>query len=381
MKKIIILSLLFIFALMQITTAQVISEPFNSQSLNQKRKIVIYIPDNYDSKETYPLLVVLDAENLMEPTIANARYYDYARDMPASIIVGVFNEKKDVAIDENVGVPYEESARFFEFIARELIPYIESKYPINNFRTMIASDQAASFANYFLLKENSIFNAYISINPKPLQKVNSSIADLLSQTQQTLFYYMATTDLDSETFYKNTIDLNTQIRSKSPSDEVEYYFEDFTGSSPTSVALTSIPRAFDLIFNIYKPISVKEHKEKIQPMKEDIFNYLSNKYDLIEKKLNIKKKPLMNDIMAVYTVIIRKKDWNSLLSLSEYLNENGYEKTAMPSFFLAEYYEEIGEPKKSLRSYQKAYTQQMIDFITTDLINERMNALKSDFGL
>ena len=52
-------------------------------------------------------------------------------------------------------------------------------------------------------------------------------------------------------------------------------------------------------------------------------------------------------------------------------------KTAMPSYFMAEYYEKTSDYKKALKTYQKAYTEQDIDFITGDLITDKINQLKS----
>ena len=49
----------------------------------------------------------------------------------------------------------------------------------------------------------------------------------------------------------------------------------------------------------------------------------------------------------------------------------------MPNFFLAEYYEKMGDDKKALKTYQKAYTEPNIDFITGDLINERISHLQA----
>ena len=53
----------------------------------------------------------------------------------------------------------------------------------------------------------------------------------------------------------------------------------------------------------------------------------------------------------------------------------------LPNFFLAEYYEKTEDYKKALKVYQKSYTESNIDFITGDLITERINALKSNRNL
>jgi len=108
-----------------------------------------------------------------------------------------------------------------------------------------------------------------------------------------------------------------------------------------------------------------------------IFEYLENKYNTIEEYFGVKKKPTLNDIMADYTAIKGAADWPSLKKLSKYVEDNGYAKTAMPSYFMAEYYEKTSDYKKALKTYQKAYTEQDIDFITGDLITDKINQLKS----
>lgn len=378
MKKIILSLIAFIF--LQQSYAQLISESFGSQKLNDKRQIAIYLPDNYHKDQSYPLFVVLDADYMMEPVIANARCFAYFENMPNSIIVGVYNQNNDVFVSEDIGFPMNEAALFYEFLSSELIPYISGKYSVNGFTGIIASGESANFANYYLLKEKSIFNAFLSINPELVHQVVESLPSQFQTLNQQVFYYMATTNLNDENHYKKVSELDSSVKNKGTNESIDYYYEDFIGSSPNAVTLTAIPRAFDLLFDAYKPITVKEHREKIVPLSENIFGYLKDKYDNIYNTLKIRKKPSLNDIMAVYSVILRKEDWTSLLQLSEFVKDNGYKDTAMPNFLLAEYYEEIGEPKKALRAYQSAYTEKGIDFINPDLINERITALKTDFG-
>jgi tetratricopeptide (TPR) repeat protein len=49
-------------------------------------------------------------------------------------------------------------------------------------------------------------------------------------------------------------------------------------------------------------------------------------------------------------------------------------------YFEGEYYEQMGEPKKALKTFEKAFLMDEIDFLTKELALEKMDALKADFG-
>ena len=167
------------------------------------------------------------------------------------------------------------------------------------------------------------------------------------------------------------------MRSAPVHESVEYHFVDFKGSSVNAAKLQGIAQALDMCFDIYKPIGGKEFKTQMETLETGIYEYLENKYNTIYKQLGVKKVPILNDVRATYTAINSSQDWESLKKLAKYVESNGYLKTAMPNFFLAEYYEKMGDDKKALKTYQKAYTEPNIDFITGDLINERITHLQA----
>ena len=49
-------------------------------------------------------------------------------------------------------------------------------------------------------------------------------------------------------------------------------------------------------------------------------------------------------------------------------------------YYLALYYEEIGEPKKAMRIFQGAYDKEEVGFITLDLMLDMADKIKQDFG-
>lgn len=374
MKKILFLIVLLSF---QNNFGQLVSEEFTSRILNGKRKIVTYLPDKFDKKEAYPLLVVLNAGSLLEPVISSARYFDHLESMPKTIIVGVYNEAEDVTADPQSSGVTPQMADFLNFIGGELVPYIQGKYILNSFKGIIANEEAGFLATHFSLGETPFFNAFILLNPMVHKYIYSSDNQPFKNSKTKLFHYIATSNLlDNPDAYENTKELDNTLKTNGLPENVTHYLEDFTGSSSEAVVLTGIARAFDLLFDSYRPISVKEFREKILPLGSDFVPYLTEKYAKIETELGIKKKPSINDIMAIYQASLQKEDWNSLSQLSDFVKDNGYSKTAMPNFFLGEFYEKTGDNKRAFRTYQKAYSEPSIDFINQKIINERLEKVK-----
>ena len=384
MKK--LCTLLIAILMAQSIFAQISNETFTSGTTGNRQKLGIYKPAGYTDKQTYPLIVVLNANTLIEPVVTAVRYYEQFQEMPKCIVVGVFDEKlEDVAVIDEVGRPMNESARYFEFISSELVPYIQGKYPIADFKGIVASEEAGFLINYYLLSPKSPFSMYVSLNPTVIPRMAPEFATALaagpSKNQHRLYYYMATADVENKLNYDKAINFEKGLRSMPVHQSVVYRFADMKGSSINSAKLQGIAQAFDECFDIYKPIGGKEYKTQMETLSNNIFEYLENKYNTIEQYIGLKKKPLLNDVMATYTAIKSAADWESLRKLAKYVETNGYVKTAMPNFFLAEYYEKTEDYKKALKTYQKSYTEPSIDFITADLINERINALKTNRNL
>ena len=377
MKK--ISTLLLVLLALPNVFAQFTTENFSSGKLNRSQKIGIYKPANYSDKQSYPLLVVLDAETLLEPVITMAKYYEQYQEMPKCIIVGVFGTKlEDVAIIDEVARPMNESARFFEFISTELVPYMQGKFPIAEMKGIIGAEAAGFLINYYMLSEKPVFNMYVSLNPVTIPRMGEQFAEALALGfKKRMFYYMAVADVENKLNYDTAIRFQQAMRSTPAHESVQYYFSDMKGEAVNRAKLEGLAEAFDKCFDVYKPIGGKEFKTKMETLNSGIFEYLENKYNTIEEYFGVKKKPTLNDIMADYTAIKVAADWPSLKKLSKYVEDNGYAKTAMPSYFMAEYYEKTSDYKKALKTYQKAYTEQDIDFITGDLITDKINQLKS----
>jgi hypothetical protein len=158
-----------------------------------------------------------------------------------------------------------------------------------------------------------------------------------------------------------------------------YAFDQYDQANEVSVATYGIGKAWERTFEIFKPISPQEYREKILTSEEPLFNYLEQKYQTIEQLFGFRQEVALNDIMAIYAGCRKKGDVESLKPLSDLCKE-AFPDTMLGFYFEGEYYEQTGEPKKALRTFEKAFGMKEIDFLTRDMALEKMDALKADFG-
>ena len=371
--------LLFSLLLLLTTTAgaQVTSENLGSKDMDGTRKVTIVLPDGYDKRDKYPLFVVLNASRLLEPTVTTMRYFSRTGEMPPSIIVGVYNNEDDVAVPEETGVPFNETAVFFEFIGQELIPRIQSKYATNGFKGIIADGEAANFIKYYLLKENSLFNAYVSLSPNVMEKITTSIPEQLASFKTPIFYYLGWTQEEDNATLKKITDLDKLMKIK----ELEhsfYFSQEFPKITTSTVSLTGISEALNLFFEEYRPITMREYAEKVLKVQNNTTQYIQDKYKKIKELYGIDKEPLLEDVKAIYAAILKNADFESLPILIKYIKPY-YKDTALPDYLEGDYYIRIQEPQKAFRSLQRAYGAKEIDFVTKELVSQSLEKLQKEY--
>lgn len=147
-----------------------------SQILNETRNIYIQLPASYNPNKNkkYPVVFILDGEIFL-PTVSSVQNYYSGGFTPEMVLVGISNEKNRIrdlttsTITTNYGIPFNEkngkADKFNEFIEKELIPYIEKKYPVTNFRTLIGHSYGGLFTIRTLINHPYLFANYIAIDP------------------------------------------------------------------------------------------------------------------------------------------------------------------------------------------------------------------------
>lgn len=378
--------LIYFFALIgciQLSSSQVIYEPFESVKLGETREVKIQLPRGYDANEdkNYPVILVLDGDYLFEAVAGNVDYYSYWEDMPESIVVGinqVESRSSDIMYSEQNSLPIESGAAFFEFIGMELLPFLDSTYRTVDFRVIIGHGETANFINYYLLKPTPLFQAYVSISPDLSPDMSNYLSEKLAKTEGKIFYYMATSDNDIKHIKSGVTELNNAI-SALENKNLLYSFDNFEKPSHYELPAHVIPNALEDIFLVFKPISKTEYKETILKLEGSPVEYLTEKYQTIEDLFGIEKQVLVNDFNAIEAAIDKTEKYEYFEELGKIARKE-YPETLLGNYYLARFYEETGEPKKAMKTYQSAYVLEEIAGITKDEMLRRADAIKADFG-
>lgn len=204
-------------------------DSIHSKTLNETRSIYIQIPESYTSNATrkYPVAYIIDGEVFM-PTVRNVLEYYSGGFMPEMVLVGISNAEnrtRDLTISKITsrrGMPFDqangEADKFLKFISEELIPFVENKYPVTNYRTLIGHSYGGLFAIYSLINKPELFANYVSVDPS-LDWDNQKI---LKQAEVAL----ATNSFEGKALYMS---LSGQLHMQNSEITIDNVMQDTTG--------------------------------------------------------------------------------------------------------------------------------------------------------
>ncbi|MBA4153142.1 alpha/beta hydrolase-fold protein [Flavobacterium sp.] len=356
-------------------------ETFTSKKLGADREIYISLPPSYekDTNRNYPILLVLDAEYLFDPFQGALKFGNYWDDLPEVILVGICQNKTeeryaDSEFDEETGLPDSTGANFFDFIGTELMPYLEKTYLIAPFKIIAGHDTTAGFTNFYLYKDNPLFDAYITLSPDLATDMENRIPERMGLITKPIYYYISTADGDVKKMQKRIKELDEKAK-VIKNTTLNYKFDEFIGASHYSLVLHSIPNALYQFFAVYQPITTFEFNEKIVKLEYGYVEYLKTKYDVLEKSLNIKMPIRLNDFKAIEAAIIKNKVYNEFDELS-ILADKYYGKSMLADYYMALMYEKKEDYKRAQKKYLSAFQKEPIGDLNKDMMYDKSEEMK-----
>lgn len=150
-----------------------------STQLSEKRILNIYLPEGYKQEDTirYAVVYLLDGSQNEDFIHVVGLYqfnmFPWIELVPKSIVVGIANvdRRRDFTYPTNIQKDKEKykttgnSGKFIAFLEKELQPYIEKRFKVNNSKTIIGQSLGGLLATEILIKKPTLFNEYIIISP------------------------------------------------------------------------------------------------------------------------------------------------------------------------------------------------------------------------
>lgn len=148
-----------------------ITEKLTSKVLSEERTVVVQLPKNYaeNPDKKYPIIYRLDGVGTLVMLNAVLESLQSQRAAPEVIVVAIENTDRlrdlypNVNKDPNGPVGYGGGgAKFLQFITSELMPMVESKYRVHDFRVIAGASAAGAFSLYAMQQEPELFNAALT---------------------------------------------------------------------------------------------------------------------------------------------------------------------------------------------------------------------------
>jgi len=148
-----------------------------SKILSENRTLNIYLPESYKPQDTlkYPVLYVLDGtmnEDFLH-IVGLTQFFNLQYTMPETIVVGIANvdRKRDFTFDPSDRKLKKDypttggSAKFIEYLDREVQPYIDKNYRTNGTKILIGQSLGGLLSTEILLKRMELFTHYLIVSP------------------------------------------------------------------------------------------------------------------------------------------------------------------------------------------------------------------------
>ncbi|SDZ78076.1 alpha/beta hydrolase [Psychroflexus halocasei] len=379
MKQLILMTLTFCFSLGFSQTEYI---KVDSKILEETRQIKVQLPRNYkkNADKSYPVIVTFDGDYLFEPVAGISDFYSYWDYIPEVIVIGINQagyRMEDGQKDDSKGYPKDKGVKFYDFVSLEVMKFVYENYRASPFSVIVAQDYMADFASYFLMQENPVFRGYINLSPDYTTKNISRLNDAFEKSKHQVWYYLATAENDIESLKNKIRQANAQF-SLVDNKRFHYYYKDVEDADHFSMVTIALPRALQNIFSLYKPISEKEYQDQLLKA-DDYVEYLIRKHETIYELYALEIDYRVNDLMLIDKAIKKNKKFELYKDLSK-LAEDKMPKTVLGNYFRGRYFEEIGKPKKAMRSYQNAYGLEEAGGITNDVVLDKAEYLKETFG-
>lgn len=144
-------------------------DTIHSTILNEDRRILVHIPEiGLQQNVRYPVLYLLDGDAHFTKTVGIIDHLSNTAGnelCPQMIVVAIFHRNREKDLIPPVPSTGDKNDRFPEFLEKELIPYVDSKYPTQPYRIFVGHSLGGMRVINTLVYQPHLFNSYIALDP------------------------------------------------------------------------------------------------------------------------------------------------------------------------------------------------------------------------
>lgn len=355
--------------------------------LTEDEVIDVYLPNGFkqDSDSTqYPLIITMDGWALSQTVSGIASHLMNTAALPNSIVVALHTDvwsrlpKAFVHSTDNWPAepsstlasafknnPHQAAKPFWQFLEKELIPYLEENYRANHFRTFVGMSPTAYMGLHTMLKGPDLFSAYILIAATDVIGLGyTQKSDFVDEIVQAAanghlnnkFLYVASAEFEARReplHYKNAQKL---VEGLSPySDKLSFKVEHIDHFGHYPVAIPALTNALNMIFPRHEFQKFQEfHNASGAALPKIIGHYdnLSERYGVkVNIPTNIPRNP--NSLRAIGYKLLKQESYaqaEAVFTLWTQISD----KDPNAYFWLSRAFNSTGNMQKAISHLEKA---------------------------
>ena len=279
----------------------------NSKALDQKRKLYISLPENYNQQIKYPVIYVTDAHNLhhFEIVKQTIRQQSNFLNFPECIVIGIYHigENRNDELD----ITYSKKGQNFKnYIFDEVIPFVDKNYSTSSFKAIFGHSNGAEYNHYLMFEKNNPFDAFVNVSENLIDLENGNIdpirnkfIEFLNHNKKPIKYFVASSKYDNPNRYPSGLEIEKII--KSVPNENLFFQQKFYKSGHEDLIASSVFDAFQFVFSDYQDFSLFE-----TCFTEDTFNYEKTKLKFIRQNEEYIQPYSENEKTSLITEIVMK---------------------------------------------------------------------------
>ena len=335
----------------------------HSNILNEDREYWVSLPDSYNDKESsyrsYPVLFVLDGNSHFKAVSGMVNYMssDLYRSwkIPEMIVVGIQNvdRRRDYTPDKIITVRENNSGggeSFLSFLEDELIPELDQMYRTDPYRILFGHSLGGLLATHAYLKEKTIFNAFIAVDPSfgtwDAETMDKKL-DAVTEKSFERFFYIATANWGKRNVRNRDRHvrlyeaLNSKCEGEFPA-KLEYFENENHGSVPIIAFHNGISAIFEGYGISYRDV---ESKEQLIQHFQSLSQRLSWDFGPPEHLVN----------RVGYRMLQSRNEIDRAKALAFFiLNTENFPNSFNAYDSLGEAYEALEDNKKAIENYIKS---------------------------